>query len=100
MSEPRSSESSSTRTSEHRIATGLGWFVGGGLALLLNYFAFVAVGPGYPAAPTSFVAFVAGAFGGMWVADRLGSKALKTLGISAGILIATAALAAMVLAGR
>lgn len=96
MSDPRSGPS----TSERRIATALGWFVGGGLALLLNYFAFVAVGPDYPAAPTSFVAFVLGAFGGMWVADRLGSKALKTLGISAGLLIAATALAAMVLAGR
>lgn len=89
-----------SNSSERRIATALGWFVGGGLGLLLNYFAFVAVGPGYPAAPTSFVAFVAGAFGGMWVADRLGSRALKVLGISAGILIAATALAAMVLAGK
>ena len=70
-----------------RWTTAFGWTAGGSLAMLLNYVAFLAVGPGYPTVPTTFGAFVAGAFGGMALADRLGARGFRPLGVAAGILL-------------
>ncbi|MFT5359472.1 MAG: hypothetical protein ACI9KE_006715, partial [Polyangiales bacterium] len=47
----------------------------------------------------SFVFFALGALGGMAVSDRLGKKALKVMGIAAGILIALTLLTVLLLAG-
>ena len=74
-----------------RLTTAFGWIAGGSAGLLLNYLAFLAIadesGAGYPTVPTTFVLFVAGAFGGMAIADRGGEKAFRPLGIAAGILL-------------
>lgn len=73
-----------------RLTTVFGWIAGGSLGLLFNYGIFLAVGPAYldVTVPTTFVAFLAGAFGGMHLADRLGDRGFKPLGIAAGILLA------------
>lgn len=71
-----------------RWATAFGWIAGGSLGLMLNYGLARAFGEGYPVTLTTFVAFLAGAFGGMAVADRLGARAFKPLGIAAGVLLA------------
>jgi hypothetical protein len=74
-----------------RLSTVFGWVAGGSLGLLINYVLFLLVsdeaGQGYPTVPTTFVLFVAGAFGGMAVADRAGDRAFRPLGIAAGILL-------------
>lgn len=82
-----------------RLATILGGGVGGGLGILVNYFLFAAFGEAYPVGPTSFGLFVVGAFGGMALADRLGKKALKVMGITAGVLLSLAVITAVVLSG-
>ena len=71
-----------------RYTTAFGWLAGGLLGLMLNYGAFLVIGEGYPVVPTTFVLFVAGAFSGMALADRLGGKGFKALGITAGVLVA------------
>ena len=71
-----------------RATTIFGWTAGGTLGLLLNYGLFLAVGPSYPVVPTTFVLFIAGCFGGMALADRLGERGFKVLGLAAGILVA------------
>jgi hypothetical protein len=71
-----------------RLTTVFGWLAGGSLGLLANYAAFLAVGEGYPTVPTTFVLFLLGAFGGMAVADRLGVRGFRPLGIAAGVLLA------------
>lgn len=71
-----------------RLTTVFGWVAGGALGLLVNYAVFLAVGEGYPTVPTTFVAFVAGAFAGMALADRLGVRGFRPLGIAAGVLLA------------
>ncbi|MCB9600159.1 MAG: hypothetical protein H6721_01770 [Sandaracinus sp.] len=86
-------------TSDAKAAVVLGWIAGGGFALLLNFVAFHSFGDGYPVAPTSFVLFVLGAFGGMHLADRLGSRALRVLGIATGALVGLALLVVVALAG-
>lgn len=73
-----------------RMATAFGWVAGGALGLLVSYALFLAVGSGYPTIVATFGLFVAGAFGGMWIADRLGARAFRPLGIAAGILFAVA----------
>ena len=79
--------------SRKRLAAILGGVVGGGLGVLLNYFLFYAIGSGYPIGPTTFALFAAGAFGGMALSDRLGKKALRVMGIGAGVLMALSVLA-------
>ena len=74
--------------SGQRATTVLGWLVGGLSGFLLNYLIYRLVGPSYPTAITTFVLFAGGAFGGMAAADRLGPRAVKWLGISAGTLLA------------
>lgn len=71
-----------------RLATVFGWLAGGALGLLVNYGIFLVVGEGYPTTYTTFALFLVGAFGGMWVADRLGPRGFKPLGIAAGVLFA------------
>lgn len=73
---------------KRRLTTAFGWIAGVSSALLLNYAVFLAVGGGYPTVPTSFVAVVAGGFGGMAIADRLGERGFRPLGIAAGVLLA------------
>ncbi len=76
---------------DKRIARGLGWVAGGGLLLLVNFAVALAVSPqypNYPVQPTSFVLFAAGAFGGMWAADKLGNRALKVMGLTTGVVLA------------
>ena len=40
--------------------------------------------------PTTFALVVLGCFGGMAVADRLGDRAIRVLGVSAGLLLSVA----------
>ncbi len=75
-----------------RLSTVFGWLAGGALGLLVNYALFMLVGEGYETTWTTFVLFLAGAFGGMWVADRLGPRGFKPLGIAAGLLFSIFAL--------
>jgi hypothetical protein len=70
------------------MTTVFGWLGGGALGLLTNFGFLLAYGEGYPTTVTTFALFIAGAFGGMAVADRLGVRAFKGLGIAAGALIA------------
>jgi peptidoglycan/LPS O-acetylase OafA/YrhL len=81
-------DASTTDDRRRRLTTVFGWVAGGSLGLLLNYLLFLAIGDGYPTVPTTFVLFLAGAFGGMSLADRLGPRGFKPLGIAAGILLA------------
>lgn len=97
VAEPKAKKSKAA--SKKQLAAVLGGCVGGGLAILCNYFIYAAVGAAYPAGLTSFVLFALGAFGGMALADRLGKKALKVMGIAAGILISLTLLTVLLLAG-
>ncbi len=83
-----------------RWATALGWLSGGFGAVLLNLGAFTLWGEGYPIEPTSFVAFLAGAFGGMAAADRLGDRAFRVLGVATGLVAALALSAVLLLLAR
>jgi len=90
MSEPEGEEPSKSS----RLGIVLGW-VAGALALLLaNFFAYHGYGEGYPVEPTSFAAVVVGAFGGMALAERLGSRAPRVLGLMVGLLLAAATVTA------
>lgn len=81
----------STQTKqEKRLATVLGWIAGGGGALVVNLAIAVAIEGDYPVQPTSFVAFAAGAMGGMWAADKLGHRAVKVMGIATGVVLSFA----------
>lgn len=73
---------------KQRMTTVFGWVAGGSLGLLANYPMVLTFGESYPKGPTAFVAFVAGAFGGMALADRLGVRGFRPLGIAAGVLLA------------
>ena len=75
--------------SRGRLGTVFGWIAGGCFGLLLNYFVFLATGTEWLVAST-FVLFVAGAFAGMYAADRLGERAFRVMGVAAGILFAGA----------
>lgn len=77
-----------------RLATVFGWIAGASLAMLVNYGLFLEIGESYPTVPTTFAAVVIGAFAGMAVADRLGARGLKPLGIAAGVLLGLVALVA------
>ncbi len=82
------SDSSAIVGRRRRLTTVFGWIAGGSLGLLANYGLYAAVGDAYPTVPTTFALFLIGAFGGMHVADRLGDRGFKPLGIAAGILLA------------
>lgn len=80
-----------------RATTAFGWLGGGSLGLLANYGLFLLFAPAYPTVPTTFVAFVLGAFGGMTLADRLGPRrGFRVLGPSAGVLMVLAIALAVV----
>lgn len=72
---------------KRRFTTIFGWVAGGSLGLLVNYGLFLAFGEQYPTTPTTFVTFLAGAFAGMHLADRLGPRGFRPLGIAAGVLL-------------
>ena len=78
---------SGTDDLQRRMTTVFGWVAGGSLGLLVNYGLFLHFGEGYPTTPTTFVTFLAGAFAGMHLADRLGVRGFRPLGIAAGVLL-------------
>ena len=82
-------------SSRRRAGTVLGWIAGGAAGLLLNLLIFHLVDD-YPVQPTSFGLFILGAFAGMALADRLGDRAVKVMGLATGLVIA-ALLTAVVL---
>ena len=86
-------------SSTNRTGTVLGWLAGALALLLVNFFAYHAYGEGYPVEPTSFVAVVAGAFAGMAIADRLGARATKVLGLAVGFLLAAGTITAFIVLG-
>lgn len=71
-----------------RLGTVFGWLAGGALGVLVNYGLLRVIGEGYPTTYTTFGFFLAGAFGGMALSDRLGPRGFKPLGIAAGVLLA------------
>ncbi len=84
-----------------RMTTAFGWTAGGTLGLLSNYAVFVMIGRSYPVVPTTFVAFVSGCFGGMYLADRWGVRGFHPLGLAAGtLLVALGVLVALLIASR
>lgn len=84
----KESASSQPRDGRSRLTTVFGWLAGGTLGLLVNYGIFLAVGEGYPTTYTTFGLFLAGAFGGMALSDRLGPRGFKPLALAAGVLLA------------
>lgn len=68
--------------------TVLGWTAGGLLGILVNFALYAALGETLPLPITTFGLFVAGAFAGMAVSDRLGERAFRTLAVATGILLA------------
>jgi len=87
---PRVSDAEPTSdTTRQRLTTIFGWVAGGALGVLLNFVAYVSWGESYPVTWTTFALFLAGAFGGMHLADRLGpERGFRPLGIAAGVLFA------------
>lgn len=83
-----SNEAGEPSRARERLTTAFGWLAGGALGLVVNYAIFLAVGEGYPTTYTTFGLFLAGAFGGMSLADHLGARGFKVLGIAAGVLLA------------
>lgn len=71
-----------------RLIGTLGWVAGGCLGLVLNGVLLWWFGEQYPVGPTTFALFVAGAFGGMKVADKFGERAFAPLAIATGVLFA------------
>lgn len=76
--------------SKRRISTVFGWIAGGSVGLILDYLLYLVIGEAYPLIPATFALFVAGCFGGMWLADRLGERSFRVLGVAAGLLLALA----------
>ncbi len=87
------------RAEGRRVVTLLGAVDGALLALWLNLLFFHAYGEGYPVEITTFVLFSAGAFGGMAIADRYGTRALRPLGLALGVLLSLTLLTLVVLMG-
>lgn len=100
MATPTESKPDPAQDQRARLTTAFGWVAGVCLGVLLNGLVYRLVGDGYPQIPTTFVAVVAGAFGGMAIADRTGPRGFAPLGIAAGVLLAIvlALVAAMLLA--
>lgn len=71
-----------------KLTTVFGWVAGGSTGVLINWGLFMAIGEGYPVTWTTFVLFLAGAFAGMYLADKLGPRGFRPLGIAAGVLFA------------
>ena len=71
-----------------KLTTVFGWIAGGSLGVLVNWGLSMTFGEGYPVTWTTFLLFLGGAFGGMYLADRLGPKGFRPLGIAAGVFFA------------
>lgn len=65
-----------------------GWVAGGALGVLVNTGLELFLASVWPEAVGIFVLFVAGAFGGMRLARKLGPRGFRLMGIAAGILVA------------
>lgn len=102
MGDGDESDAERAERTKRRWTTIFGWVAGGAVGLLVNYALLLGVGEAYPTTWTTFVLFLLGAFGGMAVADTLGPRGFKPLGIAAGILLAlfVAAVLAMLVAPR
>lgn len=79
---------SEEKSARARATTAFGWLSGGLSGLLINMVLAINVGEGYPTTWTTFLFFLVGAFAGMALADRLGERGFKPLGIAAGVLLA------------
>ena len=79
-----------SKTKAGRTATALAWAGGGSAGLLCSYGLVYLLGDAYPSGVGTFILFAAGAFGAMTLADRLGPRALRTIGPISGILVAVA----------
>jgi len=84
------SEGDGSSKTRQRLGAAFGWIAGGTLGLLIDYGLFLSIGARYPVGISTFVVFVIGAFAGMRLADRLGDRAFRVLGIAAGVLLAIA----------
>lgn len=73
-----------------KAAVAFGWLGGGSLGILLNYGLTLTVNGSWDVGVGSFVLFIVGAFAGMALADRLGERGFRALGVAAGILLAAA----------
>lgn len=71
-----------------RLTTAAGWIAGVCAGVLVNGLIYRMVGDGYPQTPTTFIAVIIGAFGGMALADKTKEAGLRPLGITAGVLLA------------
>lgn len=71
-----------------RVAVALGWLAGVMLALLVDYGAYVGLGDDYPKGYITFVLIVVFAFSGMKLAEKLGSRAVATMSLAVGLLLA------------
>jgi hypothetical protein len=87
------------RAARNPVGTVLGWVAGALALLIVNFASYQAVGEGYPVELTSFAAVVAGGFGGMAVADRLGPRATRVLGAVVGVLLAVVVVALFLILG-
>lgn len=76
-----------------RAATVLGWLCGGLLGLLIHFIVYASIQAEYAVSLPNAAIFVAGAFGGMAFADRLGERAVKVLGLLFGIILGIGVLA-------
>ena len=91
QSESDAAKVAHTDQTRKRLTTMFGWVAGGSAGVLINWGAYNLFGggdSGYPVTLTTFVLFLAGAFGGMFLADRMGAAGFRPLGIAAGILFA------------
>jgi hypothetical protein len=70
-----------------RAGTALGWIAGGTAGLLASW-ALSPLVPAWATIPLTFVLLVLGFFGGMALSTRLGARALRVMGIAAGVLFA------------
>ena len=77
-----------TLEGRQRMASAFGWLAGGNLGVLTNFAIMQAWGETYPVTYTTFGLFIVGAFGGIALADRLGPRGFRPLGIVAGVLMA------------
>ena len=73
--------------SRARATTAFGWVAGICGGVLASY-GLYAAWSAYPTVPGTFVLVAAGGFAGMRIADRIGERGFRTLGLIAGTLIA------------
>lgn len=73
-----------------RAATVLGWFAGASSGLMVSVALGAWLGPAYPMVIGNFAGVVLGAFSGMGLADRWGTRSLKPLAFVTGVLVLVA----------